>query len=68
MNPLQHRVTPRAAVVAIMLAAMIPTVGRCQGDAGGTSDEQEILTLSRDKWQWMAERKVDRNGTGDFWW
>ena len=27
--------------------------------ASGTKAEQEIVTLSRDKWRWMAERKVD---------
>ena len=27
--------------------------------ANRTKAEQEILTLSRDKWRWMSERKVD---------
>jgi hypothetical protein len=25
----------------------------------GTTEEQELLTLSRDKWRWMSERNVD---------
>jgi hypothetical protein len=29
------------------------------GAAQGTSREQEILTLSKTKWRWMSERKVD---------
>ncbi len=28
--------------------------------AGNTALEQEVLTLSRDKWRWMAERDVDK--------
>ena len=27
--------------------------------AGGTNVEQEILSLSKDKWGWMSERKLD---------
>ncbi len=27
--------------------------------AGGTNVEQEILSLSKEKWRWMSERKVD---------
>jgi hypothetical protein len=27
--------------------------------ASGTKEEQELLTLSRDKWRWMSERNVD---------
>ena len=27
--------------------------------ASGTKAEQEVITLSKDKWQWMAERNVE---------
>jgi hypothetical protein len=27
--------------------------------ASGTKEEQELLSLSRDKWRWMSERNVD---------
>jgi 4-carboxymuconolactone decarboxylase len=27
--------------------------------ASGTNAEQEVVNLSKDKWRWMAERKVD---------
>jgi len=27
--------------------------------ASGTNEEQEVLSLSKDKWRWMSERNVD---------
>ena len=27
--------------------------------ASSTNEEQEVLTLSKDKWRWMSERNVD---------
>jgi len=29
------------------------------GKTGNSSPEQEVITLSKEKWQWMAERNVD---------
>ena len=29
------------------------------GKTGNASPEQEVITLSKDKWQWMAERNVE---------
>jgi len=29
------------------------------GKTGNSSPEQEVITLSKDKWQWMAERNVE---------
>lgn len=28
--------------------------------AAGTNSEQEIITLSKEKWQWMADKNVDK--------
>jgi len=30
--------------------------------ASSTNEEQEVLTLSKDKWRWMSERNVDALG------
>lgn len=35
------------------------TTSAAQQAAPATKAEQEILALSRDKWRWMADRKVD---------
>jgi 4-carboxymuconolactone decarboxylase len=50
------------AVVAVSLACSAQTTVRDQVNsvaAGRTNAEQEILNLSRTKWRWMSERKVD---------
>ena len=36
-----------------------PQSGVNQSGTAGTNAEQEILSLSREKWRWMSERKAD---------
>src|SRR5436190_16371524 len=38
----------------VALAAVVPSSA-----AQGSARDQEILTLSKTKWRWMSERKVD---------
>ena len=45
---------PQILGALIGLAAVVTS-----GVAQGTPRDQEILNLSRTKWRWMAERKVD---------
>lgn len=45
-------ITIAASSAAAQQTTAAPTATR-------TKEEQEILTLSRDKWRWMSERKVD---------
>jgi len=41
-------------------APVVPTVS---AEAQATPAEQEILNLSREKWHWMSERRVDQLAT-----
>jgi hypothetical protein len=46
----------------VILTAQGAAVAQTQGSpapASRTNAEQEIVNLSKNKWQWMAERKVD---------
>lgn len=50
------------ALIALSLACSAQTTARDQVNsviASRTSAEQEILNLSKTKWRWMSERKVD---------
>jgi hypothetical protein len=60
----------RSAVVSIMslaLIALVPIVVLGQSSTGDSAKqqssnsgaEQELINLSKQKWQWMSERKVD---------
>ena len=59
----------RSAIVTIMALALIalgPIAILSQSSAGdavkqqsNSSAEQELINLSKEKWQWMSERKVD---------
>jgi hypothetical protein len=65
-----HLKTMRSATVTIMalaLIALVPIAVLSQSSTGdafkqqssNSSVEQELLNLSKQKWQWMSERKVD---------
>src|SRR6476659_1524212 len=45
------------ALVAICLVYSRPA--SAQGNVSPTAKEQEVLSLSRTKWRWMSEKKVD---------
>jgi hypothetical protein len=45
------------ALVALTLACTARTP--VTGSSASSSSEQELLSLSRTKWRWMSERKVD---------
>ena len=48
------------AFAAISLACSTPAVAQAvKADSANSRLEQELLTLSRTKWRWMAERNVD---------
>ena len=42
----------------VALAAVVPSSA-----AQGSARDQEIVTLSKTKWRWMSERKVDSLAT-----
>ena len=42
-----------------MQASCAPQSGANPPATSGTNAEQEILSLSREKWRWMSERKTD---------
>jgi ketosteroid isomerase-like protein len=47
--------------VVLSLASPALAIAQDRGSSAGkdTKLEQELLTLSKDKWRWMSERKVD---------
>ena len=56
----------KASTAALLWFLMVTAQSSCasRGPAtvsaiSGTNAEQEVLTLSREKWRWMAERKAD---------
>lgn len=60
----------RSTVIAIMsftLISLVPTAVVSQSSTGdavkqqgsNSSAEQELISLSKEKWRWMSERKVD---------
>jgi hypothetical protein len=61
----RRRVLRAGAGLAAALVAGAPWAARAQDaaqpnrGAGDAKAEQEVLALSKDKWAWMAERKVD---------
>ena len=46
-------------LVAFMLAVTSPAVAQSAATSAQTKAEQKLLDLSRAKWRWMAERRVD---------
>ena len=69
MRSIQPKVLRSAIVpiIALALIALVPIVVLSQSSTGDTvkqqssnsSVEQELINLSKQKWQWMSERKVD---------
>jgi uncharacterized protein DUF4440 len=48
------------AFAALSLVCSTPTMAQAVGaDSANSRLEQELLTLSRTKWRWMAEKRVD---------
>ena len=66
MRSIQAKVL-RSVVVTIITIALVPMAVFSQSSTGdvvrqqssNSSAEQELINLSRQKWQWMSERKVD---------
>ena len=66
---IRPKVLPSAIVpiMALALIALVPIVVLSQGStndavkqqSSNSSVEQELINLSKQKWQWMSERKVD---------
>lgn len=54
----------RKLILGLSLSVVVAAV--CQAQTPGTSDftkeEQVVLALSKDKWQWMADKNVDKLG------
>lgn len=56
MKKVQSKILIRISLLALFMAASI-----ISGNAQGTEKkpEQELINLSKQKWQWMSEKKVD---------
>ena len=48
-----------ALLACLAAAARGQESGQPNGDGADVKTEQEVLALSKDKWGWMSERKVD---------
>jgi hypothetical protein len=46
--------------VCLMLSTMLSSFAQTAATATYTKEEQELVNLSKDKWQWMADRNVDK--------
>ena len=54
----------RTSIMALALIGLMPIVVLSQSSTGDavkqqSSAEQELISLSKEKWRWMSERKVD---------
>lgn len=55
----------KKAIIAIILCVAVVQLSHAQANLPGstakstTKDEQELLDLSKAKWQWMSDKKVD---------
>ena len=64
-RPDRRRVVLACAALATAFVTLLPSAARAQeagqpkGGGSETKAEQEVLALSKDKWAWMSERKVD---------
>lgn len=47
----------------VPVIALIFILGGLQGSLAQTNQEQEVINLSKDKWQWMADKNVDKLAT-----
>ncbi len=64
---MRHRVTSRLTIALLGLSITVLTARKADAQtrnvpaatANGTSTEQEITKLSKNKWRWMADKKVD---------
>jgi hypothetical protein len=45
---------------SLLFALFLTTIGTLVSFAQNTNSEAEILALSKDKWQWMADKNVDK--------
>ena len=44
----------------LMLFTILSSSAQTAGNTTYTKEEQELVNLSKDKWQWMAEKNVDK--------
>lgn len=66
MRSIQPKVL-RCAIIALALIALVPVAVLSQSSTGdavkqqstNSSAEQELISLSKEKWRWMSERKAD---------
>jgi hypothetical protein len=52
--------TMKYTVLGFLLFALTLTVSAQEKIATLSKDEQEVVNLSKDKWQWMADKDVDK--------
>lgn len=52
----------RKLILGFFLSVVVAAVSQAQtpGTSDFTKEEQEVLTLSKDKWQWMADKNADK--------
>lgn len=46
--------------LGLMLFTMLSAFAQTAGGTSYTKEEQELVNLSKDKWQWMADKNVDK--------
>lgn len=46
--------------LCLMLLTMLSSFAQTAGTTTYTKEEQELVNLSKDKWQWMADKNIDK--------
>jgi hypothetical protein len=52
----------KVSMLGLCLLAMsvLPSYAQTPATSSYTKEEQELVDLSKDKWQWMADKKIDK--------
>jgi hypothetical protein len=46
--------------LGVLLITVVSSYAQTTATTGYTKEEQELVSLSKDKWQWMAEKNIDK--------
>lgn len=46
--------------LCLLIIMVVPSCAQTPAPASYTKEEQELIHLSRDKWQWMADKNVEK--------
>lgn len=56
---LMKNVTASILVLGLCIFSLAGAFAQSSGTSGNNNEEQKVIKLSKDKWQWMADKNVD---------